>query len=57
MAVGGLVHLADAVGHGPFIAPLRLSTVKIDADERLLIWIWSRSLVNWFRIAAWSWIG
>jgi multidrug efflux pump subunit AcrA (membrane-fusion protein) len=28
---------------------------KIEIEERLMIWIWSRGLVNWLRIWIWSW--
>ena len=27
---------------------------KISIDERRLVWIWSRSLLNWLRLALWS---
>jgi len=29
---------------------------KIRVDERRLIWIWTRDLVNWARLWIWSWI-
>lgn len=41
----------------PRLRPGMDGVAKIDVDQRLLIWIWSRSLVNWFRVAAWSWVG
>jgi RND family efflux transporter MFP subunit len=29
---------------------------KIYVDKRKLIWIWTHSLVDWFRLAAWKWM-
>lgn len=29
---------------------------KIEVDQRRLIWIWTRDLVNWARLWLWSWI-
>ena len=28
---------------------------KIDAGRELLVWSWSRRLVNWLRETAWTW--
>ncbi len=28
---------------------------KIDVDRRRLIWIWTRDLIDWFRLWVWSW--
>ena len=28
---------------------------KIQVDERKLIWIWTRSLLQWFELKLWSW--
>jgi len=28
---------------------------KIEIEERLMIWIWTRGLVNWLRVWMWSW--
>jgi multidrug resistance efflux pump len=28
---------------------------KIDVDQRRLIWIWTRELMNWLRLRVWSW--
>lgn len=41
----------------PRLRPGMDGVAKIGIEPRLLVWIWSRSLVNWFRIAAWGWIG
>jgi RND family efflux transporter MFP subunit len=29
---------------------------KINAGERLLIWIWTRRAINWARVHAWKWL-
>jgi hypothetical protein len=28
---------------------------KIEIGQRHLVWIWTHRLVNWLRIAVWSW--
>jgi len=30
---------------------------KIDIEERRLIWIWTRSLLDWVRLTTWKWAG
>ena len=30
---------------------------KVQVDHRKLIWIWTRDLVNWFRLSMWAWTG
>lgn len=29
---------------------------KINVDERKLVWIWTRTMVNWMRIKLWAWL-
>jgi multidrug resistance efflux pump len=29
---------------------------KIDIDQRLLVWIWTHQVVDWIRMAVWSWL-
>ncbi len=29
---------------------------KVDVDERLLVWIWTRGLIDWIKIALWRYI-
>jgi hypothetical protein len=29
---------------------------KVSVGERRLIWIWTRSFVDWLRISLWSWV-
>ena len=28
---------------------------KISIEERKIVWIWTRSLVDWVRLTLWSW--
>lgn len=42
-------------------APERLrpgmdGVAKIEVDQRLLVWIWARSFLDWARVAAWQWL-
>lgn len=30
---------------------------KIDIDQRRLIWIWTRSIMNWLKLRSWQWLG
>jgi len=30
---------------------------KVDVGERRLVWIWSRTLMDWLRVTAWRWFG
>jgi hypothetical protein len=30
---------------------------KVEVGDRKLIWIWTHSLVEWLRLAAWRWLG
>ena len=29
---------------------------KISVDERSIIWIWTHDIVDWFRLATWTWL-
>jgi RND family efflux transporter MFP subunit len=29
---------------------------KVTIDDRLLVWIWTRELMNWIRLKAWAWM-
>ena len=29
---------------------------KIEIDRRSLVWIWTHPIVDWMRLAAWSWL-
>jgi hypothetical protein len=29
---------------------------KIEVDRRSLVWIWTHQIVDWMRLAAWSWL-
>jgi hypothetical protein len=29
---------------------------KIEIDRRLFMWVWTHQLVDWVRLAVWSWL-
>ena len=29
---------------------------KIEVDRRLLVWIWTHQVVDWVRLAVWTWL-
>jgi len=42
-------------------APERLrpgmdGVAKIEVEQRLLVWIWARSFLDWARVASWQWL-
>jgi len=39
---------------GPQLRPGMEGVAKISIDERHLVWIWTRELVNWIRLKAWA---
>lgn len=43
----------DAAGQG--LRPGMEGVAKIDAGRALLVWVWSRRLVDWLRVTAWTW--
>jgi hypothetical protein len=30
---------------------------KISIEDRLYIWIWTRQMVDWWRLVIWRWVG
>lgn len=38
-----------------WVRPGMEGVAKVEVDERGLVWIWSRSLIDWARIAIWKW--
>ncbi|MDX6805807.1 HlyD family efflux transporter periplasmic adaptor subunit [Terrihabitans rhizophilus] len=42
--------------NSPRLRPGMEGVAKIDAGERLLIWIWTRSMTDWLRLKAWQWL-
>ena len=46
---------ADLTELPGWIRPGMQGLGKIEVDRRPLIWIWSRSLVDWARLALWKW--
>ena len=45
-------HLTEASER---LRPGMEGVAKTTVDERLLIWVWTRKLVDWARLAAWRW--
>ena len=39
----------------PDLRPGMKGVAKIDAGRDLMVWIWSRSLIDWLRETAWTW--
>ena len=44
----------DALG-GPQLRPGMEGVAKIAIDDRHLVWIWTRDLMNWLRLKIWAW--
>ena len=41
---------------GAHLRPGMEGVAKVVVDERRLIWIWTRNLVNWARLKLWTWL-
>ena len=41
---------------GARLRPGMEGVAKVAVEERRLIWIWTRNLVNWLRLKAWTWL-
>lgn len=39
-----------------FLRPGMQGVAKVDIESRRLLWIWTRSLLNWARVKAWAWL-
>ncbi|MEJ0018374.1 MAG: HlyD family efflux transporter periplasmic adaptor subunit [Acetobacteraceae bacterium] len=48
---GRLTDTAD-----PRLRPGMEGVAKIDAGSHSLVWIWSHSVIDWLRLAAWKWL-
>ncbi len=46
----------DSAPGGPRLRPGMEGVGKIYVEERKLVWIWTRSLVDWVRLWIWSWL-
>ncbi|MFN4088238.1 MAG: efflux RND transporter periplasmic adaptor subunit [Alphaproteobacteria bacterium] len=46
---------ARLVGPTERLRPGMEGVARIDVDERRVVWIWTRTLVDWLRQAAWRW--
>lgn len=55
---GQMTFRADALlgAHSIRLRPGMEGIAKIDAGRARLVWIWTRSLRNWLRLATWSWL-
>lgn len=38
------------------LRPSMEGVAKVTIDRRLLIWIWTHHIIDWFRLATWKWI-
>ena len=48
--------LAAATGPTPQLSPNMEGVAKVSADERTLLWIWTRRLSDWVRLTWWKWV-
>jgi multidrug efflux pump subunit AcrA (membrane-fusion protein) len=55
---GQMTFRADAAlsGHDSRLRPGMEGVAKIGAGRARLVWIWTRSLQQWLRLATWSWL-
>jgi multidrug efflux pump subunit AcrA (membrane-fusion protein) len=42
--------------HGPNLRPGMEGVAKIETGQRSLVWIWTRSFIEWLRLAAWKYL-
>ena len=47
-------HIEGDVEH---LRPNMSGVARIDAGERRVVWIWTRTFIDWLSIALWRWIG
>jgi RND family efflux transporter MFP subunit len=47
---------AEVQGAGRELRPGMTGVAKIQIEDRLLIWIWTRRFVHWLRLQIWSWL-
>jgi hypothetical protein len=41
---------------GQQLRPGMEGVAKIETGQRLLVWIWTRSVIEWLRVAAWKYL-
>jgi hypothetical protein len=41
----------------PQLRPGMHGAAKLDVDERRMIWIWARALLDWVTLFTWRWFG
>ena len=49
-----LLPLSRTSLHRKFLRPGMKGVGKVDIGQRKLIWIWTRSLIDWLKLALWS---
>jgi hypothetical protein len=47
---------ADLARSDHRLRPAMEGAGKIEIDRRLLVWIWTHQVVDWIRLAVWSWL-
>lgn len=50
-----MVEASVAGGHVAQLRPGMEGVSKIEIDERRMVWIWTRKIILWARMALWSW--
>jgi hypothetical protein len=46
---------AELLDHSEQLRPGMKGTSKTEVERRLLIYIWTRRLVDWMRVTVWKW--
>lgn len=47
---------ADLAATDPRLRPGMEGVAKLSVEDRALVWIWTRSLLDWLRLSLWSWL-
>jgi biotin carboxyl carrier protein len=48
---------AKLEGDAPQLRPGMRGVAKLDVDKRHMVWIWTRSFIQWVRLFVWRWTG
>lgn len=43
-------------GNSPKLRPGMKGVGKVEAGRRRVAWIWTRSLIDWFKVWSWRWL-
>lgn len=46
---------AEVIRNSEHLRPGMTGIGKVDAGERLVIWVWARSFIDWLRLFVWRW--